>query len=56
MQELRLKQLVEAGVAELDAGLAVPLDMKRVKARSQAEEESLILAFVRLDDFVDSHG
>jgi antitoxin ParD1/3/4 len=40
MRELRMKQLIEAGVAELDAGLAAPLDMKEVKARARKRKKS----------------
>jgi antitoxin ParD1/3/4 len=40
LRELRMKQLVEAGVAELDAGLAAALDMKEVKARARKRKRS----------------
>ena len=39
LRELRIKQLVEAGVADLDAGLAVPLDMKNVKGRARKRKK-----------------
>ena len=40
LQELRMNQFVAAGVAELDAGLAVPLDMIEVKARARKRKPS----------------
>ena len=40
MNELRMKHLVEAGVAELDAGLGAPLDMKEIKAKARKRKKA----------------
>jgi antitoxin ParD1/3/4 len=39
VRDLRMKQLVEAGVAELEAGLGAPLKMKTVKARARKRKK-----------------
>jgi antitoxin ParD1/3/4 len=40
VRDVRMKRLVEAGVAELDAGLATPLDMQNVKARARERKKN----------------
>ncbi len=40
MNELRMKHLVEAGVAELDAGFSVPFDMKEIKAKARKRKKA----------------